>query len=156
MSVVISSSTAEIIADPKRLVDEIRAGSVIRLTDVGYTIVPTDALVLSGSDDGEDPTDMVSLRSDRTGVDNTIFVSTRGNSKHAARIKIAADPTDSLDAGGKSTSMAVHDFKVIGEYLDPRVVEQAKRFIEVNRAALLSYWNFEIDTAALLDRLRRP
>jgi hypothetical protein len=158
MSIVVSSSTAEIIADPKRLVDEIRAGSIIRLTDVGYTIVPTNALVLSTSEDvdGEHPADMVSLRSDRTGVDYTIFVSTRGNSRHAARIKIAVDPPDSLDAAGKSASMAVHDFKVVGEYLDPRVIEQAKKFIEVNRDVLLAYWNFEIDTSALLARLVRP
>jgi hypothetical protein len=152
------SSTSKIIADPKRLVDDMHAGLVIELPDVGYTIAPTSALMLSSIEDvdGEDPADMVSLRKDRTGVDNTIFVSTKGNARHAARIKIAVDPPDSLNAGGKTASMTVHDCKIIGEYMEPRVAEHAKRFIEANRDVLLSYWNFEVDTATLLERLRRP
>ena len=51
---------------------------------------------------------MVSLRRDVTGVDNTIFVSTKVYAQHAPRIKIAIDPPDSLNARSKAASMAIH------------------------------------------------
>jgi hypothetical protein len=35
MSVVVPSSSAEIMADPQRFVDDMRAGRVINLTDLG-------------------------------------------------------------------------------------------------------------------------
>jgi hypothetical protein len=40
----------------------------------------------------EEAADMVSLRAERTGVANTIFVSTKGYAQPAPRIKIAVDP----------------------------------------------------------------
>lgn len=99
---------------------------------------------------------MVSLRKNVTGVDNTIFVSTKGYGRHAPRIKIAIDPPDSFNETCKSASMAMHDFGIVGEYMAPRLVEQAKVFIERNRDVLLGYWNGEFDTVELLKRLRRP
>src|SRR5258708_5488917 len=83
--------------------------------------------------------DMVSLTNDRdhTGVDNTVFVSTKGGARHAARIKIAIDPPDSLNAAGEKASMAIHDYSMTGAYMPPHLVEQAKQFIERNRDALL-------------------
>jgi hypothetical protein len=98
----------------------------------------------------------VSLRKDMTGVDNTIFVSTKGSGRHAPRIKIAIDPPNSFNETCTSASMAVHDFSIIGTYVSPRLVEQAKAFIERNRDVLLSYWNSEFDTGELFTRLRRP
>ncbi len=100
--------------------------------------------------------DMVSLRRDLTGVDNTIFVSTKGYAQHAPRIKIAVDPPDTFNATSKSLSMAINDYSVRGEYLAPRIMEQAKQFIERNRDVLLRYWNCEIDTAELIKRLKSP
>ena len=100
--------------------------------------------------------DMVSLRPDTTGVDNTIFVSTRGYAQHAPRIKIAVDPSDSLNAASKCALVAIHDFSVTGEGLSPYVYVQASDFIERNRDVLLAYWNCEIDTKEMISRLRPP
>ncbi len=97
---------------------------------------------------------MVSLRTDLTGVDNTIFVSTKGYAQHGPRIKVAVDQPDTLNATSKSASMAISDCNIRGEYLAPRIVEQAKKFIELNRDALLDYWNCQIDTAELIRRLK--
>jgi len=100
--------------------------------------------------------DMVSLTNDRnhTGVDNTVFVSTKGPGRHAARIKIAIDPPDSLNASSETASMAIHDYSVRGAYMAPHLVEQAKQFIERNRDVLLGYWNCEFETSVLLQKLR--
>jgi len=97
--------------------------------------------------------DMVSLRTARTGIAATIFVSTSGYAQHAPRIKIATDPPDTFNATAKSASMAIHDGTVTGD-LAPEVAEQARHFIERNRAALLDYWEYRIDTAQLIDQLR--
>jgi hypothetical protein len=63
----------------KGFFDAMAKGHIIELSDVGYTIIPTPAV-----DEAEDT---VSLSKDVTGVSNTIFVSTKGYARHAARIK---------------------------------------------------------------------
>ena len=146
MTIVIPSSSAAIMADPARFLDDIRAGRVVYLSDLGGT------LTLSEVD--EEVADMVSLRSEKTGVQNTLFVSTKGYGQHAPRIKIAVDPPDTFNATSKSASMAIHDCSIRGEYVPPRVAEQAKQFIERNREALLDYWECKIDTVQLIERLK--
>jgi hypothetical protein len=98
--------------------------------------------------------DMVSLTPQETGVQNTVFVSTKGYAQHAPRIKIAIDPPDSFSATSKSASMALHDFKVTGEHVPVHIARQAEQFIELNREALLDYWDCRIPTAELLRRIR--
>jgi hypothetical protein len=96
-----------------------------------------------------------SLRKDRTGVDNTIWVSPRMGS-HAPRIKIAIDPPDALTPGGKTATMTIHDVVVTGEAVPTHVIRQAEAFINRNRDVLLRFWNGEIDTAEMLDQIQTP
>ena len=153
MTIIVPSTSAEIAADSQRLIDAMRERRIISLDDVDYTIAPTSAVVLADPEIDE-AEDMVSLRKDRTGVDNTVFVSTKGYARHAPRIKIAIDPPDSLNPAAKTASMAIHDYSIAGAHIPPHLVEQAKRFIERNRAALLDYWDNKIDTPELIERLR--
>jgi hypothetical protein len=141
----IQSSTAEILADPAQFLKALRAGHDIHISDLGRTVfVEAD----------EETEDMVSLRSEKTGVDNTIFVSTKGYTEHAPRIKIAVDPPHTFNATSKSASMAIHDYSIRGESVAPHIAEQAKQFIDRNRQALLDYWECKIDTAQLIERLK--
>lgn len=155
MSVVIRSSAAEIIADPQRLLDDMRARRVITLSNLNYTIAPSDLVALSDEETDDEAGDMVSLTKRRTGIDNTIFASTKGcvDSRHGPRIKIALDPPKRLIAGGKSASMSIGDYSVRGGYIPPALVEQAKQFIERNRAALPACWEGEIETEDFIARL---
>jgi uncharacterized protein with WD repeat len=146
MTAVIPSSCAEIMADPRRFLDQIRAGHSVYLADLGRMVALAEA--------DEEAQDMVSLRSEKTGVDNTIFISTKGYAQHAPRIKIAVDPPDTFNATSKSASMAIHDHSISGAYVAPHVAAQAKDFIDRNREALLDYWDCKIDTAQLIERLR--
>ena len=50
--------------------------------------------------------------------------------------------------------MAIHDYRITGDYVPPRIVEQAKQFIDRNRATLLDYWECRIDTTELIERLK--
>jgi hypothetical protein len=105
-------------------------------------------------DADQEAEDTVSLRPVKTGVENTVFVATKGYAEHAPRIKIAVDPPHTFNATSKSASMAIHGHSIGGESLAPHIAEQAKRFIELNREALLDYWDFKIDTAQLIERLK--
>jgi hypothetical protein len=100
--------------------------------------------------------DLSSLRKDRTGVDNTIWVSPKMGS-HAPRIKIAIDPPDALTLGGKTATMTIHTPHVVtGEDVPTHVIRQAETFIDRNRAVLLRFWNGEIDTGEMLDQIQKP
>jgi hypothetical protein len=70
-------SSAEFLADPARLFEEIvREGRILNFSDVGYSLAPTPAVMPAYGDDTQE-FDMVALRSKLTGLDNTIFVSPR-------------------------------------------------------------------------------
>jgi hypothetical protein len=97
---------------------------------------------------------MVSLRKKRTGIENTLFASTKGYGRHAPRIKIAIDPPDSLNETTDGASMALHDFSTVGAYIPRETLDQVKAFIELNRDALLDYWEAKIDTDDFLERLK--
>lgn len=101
--------------------------------------------------------DMVSLLKDDTGIDNTIFISTKGyvGSRHGPRIKIAIDPPHRFLSGGKQASMSIHDYSVTSdEDVSPILVRQMKMFIELNRQVLLDYWEGRIATRDLLNRVK--
>jgi len=154
MGITISSSSAEIMADPHRVLDEMRAGNFVKIENLDLAAVRklTEAL---GDEDDEDA-DMASFTKEHTGVDNAVFVSTKGRGHHAPRIKIAIDPPDSFNASSTDVSMAIHDCAVTGRGLTPKLREQAQRFIAHNRDALLDYWEGRTSTPQLMQRLRRP
>ena len=104
--------------------------------------------------EAEEAEDMASVRRDISGIANTIFISAKGSGRHAARIKVAIDPPDSLNAWGKNTSVALHDYSIQGQNLPAALFEEVKAFIDLNREVLLAFWNCEIDTRQALDRLR--
>jgi hypothetical protein len=105
---------------------------------------------------------MVSLRKAMTGVDNTVFLTTKGyypapsGEEYCARLEVAVNPPHTLDAANAEvTSMAIltGTFRFPHEKLPMNVWKQTERFIERNRDALFHYWNCEIDTAELIKRL---
>jgi hypothetical protein len=155
MTIVVKSSSADIVADPVQLLNDMLAGRIINLTDLGYTIAPTAEIVGLADELAEEELleEMVSYRKDVTGVDNTIFISPRGNTRHPARIKLAVDPPHTVDPRGKTAVVAIADGKVAGE-VPPRLLEQARRFIDANRDVLLDYWEYRIDTETLRQRLK--
>jgi hypothetical protein len=148
-----NTSSKEILADTQRFVDAIRAGDVV-VSDVTPAMIRKLAEALDAAE--EEDADMVNLTPDQTGVDNTVFVSTKWGGRHAPRIKIAIDPPNSFRAGGTNVMMAIHDFSVTRAGLTPQVRDQARRFIEANRPVLIDYWEERISTQELFKRLRVP
>jgi hypothetical protein len=70
--------------------------------------------------------DMVSLTPKKTGIQNTVFISTKGYAQYAPRVKIAIDPPNSFNAASKSASMALHDFSISGEHMPRSISKQCR------------------------------
>jgi len=98
--------------------------------------------------------EILCYRKDVTGIDNTIFISPKGNTRHAARVKLAIDPPDSVDPRSKTASVAIGDATVVAGDVPPRLREQVRQFLEANRDVLLDYWEYRIDTEELRRRLK--
>jgi hypothetical protein len=96
---------------------------------------------------------MVSYRRNVTGIAHTIFISPKGNARHGPRLKVAIDPPDSIDPRSHTVSVTI-DGKPLGK-IDPVLLAAVCDFIALNRAVLLAYWNYEIDTDQLRRRLRK-
>jgi hypothetical protein len=142
---------------PRDIRDRLRTAGLQLMVSAATTISPISVVVdEEGLAEQELVGQMVSLRKDITGVDNTIFVSTKGYGRHAPRIKIAIDPPNSFNETCENASIAIHDFGIKGAHVPPRLAQQAEQFIERNRDVLLGYWNGDFDTTELLQRLRRP
>ncbi len=140
MTIVVSSSSKEIMANPARLIEAMRAATAI----AGLAEERAEEELLE---------EMVPYRKDVTGVENTIFISPKGNTRHAPRIKIAIDPPLSVDPRSKTASVAIADGTVVAGEVPPALLGQARRFIDANRDALLEYWEYRIDTDELRRRL---
>ena len=143
-------------ADPQRFLDEMRRGRIINRTDLGYIIAPTAEIVGLADELAEEELleEMVSYRKDVTGVENTIFISPKGNTRHAPRIKIAINPPLSIDPRTKTASVAIVDGTAVAGEVPPWLLDQARRFIDANRHVLLDYWEYRIDTDELRRRLK--
>jgi hypothetical protein len=88
-----------------------------------------------------------------TGLPSAAIADTR----HAARIKFAADPPDCINPQGVAASLAISDGVIVeGEQgsLSPRVLARARQVTEAIREALLDYREYRIDTGALRQRLK--
>jgi hypothetical protein len=96
--------------------------------------------------------DMVSYRKNVTGLDNTVFISVKF-AQHAPRIKVAVDPPTHIDPFGDSAQVTIHDGRVVAGSLSAGVHDDVRRFIDLNREALLDYWEKRIDTDELRQRL---
>ncbi len=142
--------------NPARLIEAMRTGSIISVSDLDYTIVPTTAIAALADAKAEEELleEMVSHRKDVTGVENTIFISPRGNTRRAPRIKLAIDPPLSVDPRSKTASVAIADGTVMAGEVLPAFLDQARRFIDANRDVPLDYWEYRIDTEELRRRLK--
>jgi hypothetical protein len=98
--------------------------------------------------------EMGSYEKDDTGIENVVFLSPRGRTRHAARIKVAIDPPDSFNPAGKTASIAIHDGSVTGERVPRGLYEQLLEFIDLNRETLLDYWDYKISTTQMERRLK--
>ena len=101
--------------------------------------------------------DMVNYKKKTTGIDNTVFISQKGYTRHGPMIKIAIEPPDSINVTSKTASFSIGSGEVVaGDAADVSAAlqKQVQKFISLNRDALVDYWNAKISTEELQEKLK--
>jgi len=145
-SVTAPSSAAEIIADPMRFLRELRR----EIPDFNYEAASAVADALA---EEEMLGEMASFRKAVTGVDNTIFISTKSGVRHGPLIKVAINPPTHVSPSGETASITFEGEVTAGK-ISADAQRQANQFIELNRKALTDYWEERISTDELRQQLK--
>jgi hypothetical protein len=136
-------------------VDDLAPGRAIELPGDAIIVRRADVVALADELAEEELLEhMVTYRKNVTGVDNTVFISPKVHARHAARVKVAINLPDTISTTSETASVAIHDGSVVVGEVPPRLLDQVRRFIDLNKDALLEYWEERIDTDQLRERLR--
>jgi len=134
--------------------------AALREAEVALTLSPANGLqpIVDISDElaeRELLEEMVSYSKKITGIDNTIFISPKGLTRHAPRIKVAIEPPHSFNPTSVTASVAIDSGQVVaGEVPTAELRKQIQQFVELNRDVLLDYWHYRINTEQLQERLK--
>jgi hypothetical protein len=98
--------------------------------------------------------EMANLSPTSTGLPMVVWISERGRARHDARVKVSLvhGRRAHLDETA-SVSVRPTVEVVAGPPLDPRDLAAVRRWIELNRDAILAYWAGEIFTDEVIARL---
>jgi len=102
----------------------------------------------------DDLYEMANLFPRTTGLPMTVWVSPRGRARHAARIKVSLTP-GRMDVGHTAVVGIRPSPRLLEGKLAPSDLELVVRWITLNEAALIDFWNEAIDSAELSGRLRK-
>lgn len=99
---------------------------------------------------------MANFREKSTGLPMVIWVSERGNTQHAPRIKVSTNNNDKM-IEGQTVSVSITEPPEImaGVGLKSKDLQLVIKFIELNRSLLLDYWDSKIDTTDLVLDLKK-
>ena len=116
---------------------------------------PVMRAVDSLADPAEDLFEMANLSPTVTGLPMVVWISERGGARHDVRVKV------SLVHGRRTkpdltTSVSVRPEVrvVVGSALDGHDLALVRRWVELNRDALVAYWDGDLLTDEVIGRLR--
>lgn len=99
---------------------------------------------------------MVNIRGRSSGLAMNIWIGPRGRARHAARIKVQADHHERFNIDNLAVVSVDDDPpRVIEGQLDAVDLEQVRRFIALNRDAIIDHW-LERSDGIELSRSLRP
>jgi len=88
-----------------------------------------------------------------TGIENPLWFIPGPEGQHGPRIKVSIDPPHAKRPGGKEATVPFDKDKPVSGELSPALELQVRKFIEINKAALLDYWNLNTTTDEFIARL---
>src|ERR1017187_4692694 len=104
---------------------------------------------------------MSNLRENKTGLPVNIYVSSGGsvNKRHGPRLKVMISSAEKFNPSETVSVCLKKDITtddVIGYHqLFPELLEKLREYVNLNYDVLMLYWNDEIDTDDLVNRLRK-
>ena len=97
---------------------------------------------------------MAILDSAVTGIANTLRYIPVPEGQRGPRIKVAIDPPHAKRPGGREATVPFDEGKPASGRIQPVLERQVTAFMELNKAALLDYWNLKITTDDFIAQLR--
>jgi hypothetical protein len=98
---------------------------------------------------------MVNVRSRSSGLPMNVWIGPRGRARHAARIKVQMDRREQFDIDHLAVVSVEDDPpQVIEGQLSATDLEQVRRYIAVNKAAILDHWREQTDGIELSRSLK--
>jgi hypothetical protein len=98
---------------------------------------------------------MVNIRGRSSGLPMNIWIGPRGRARHAARIKVQSDHNERFNVDNLAVVSVDDDLpRVIEGHLDGADLEQVRRFIALNRDAIIDHWLERTDGIELSRSLR--
>jgi hypothetical protein len=99
--------------------------------------------------------EMANLYPRTTGLPMTVWVGTRGNARHDVRIKVNISHGNQMNVD----NTAVVGVRPVPHLIAGRLSSQDQRlvfeWVGLNAAAIIAYWDGDIDTAELIQTLKR-
>jgi hypothetical protein len=106
-------------------------------------------------DDALDLFELANLYPTTTGLPMTVWVSPQGNAQHGPRVKVCMAHGNRMDISNTAVVGISHPPRLIAGSLTTPDMRAVFDWIEANMAALIDYWDGNIDTAQLIGRLVR-
>jgi hypothetical protein len=98
---------------------------------------------------------MVNLRGRSTGLPMNVWVGPRGGARHASRIKVQMDHREQFDMENLAVVSVETDAPMVVEgELTRNDLDLVRRWIDLNREAILAHWREETDGVELGQALR--
>jgi hypothetical protein len=104
--------------------------------------------------ESDDLFEMANLFPHRTGLPMTVWVSPRGGARHDLRIKVNMTHGNQMNAANTAVVGVRPAPHMIAGRLSPEDERLVFEWIAMNTAALLAYWEGQIDTIDLGERLK--
>ena len=102
----------------------------------------------------EAPFDMANLFPRSTGLPMTVWVSPRGAARHDVRVKVNMTHGNQMDIANTAVVGIRPRPRLIAGQLSPDDQRAVFRWVSLNEAALVAYWEGQIDTIQLGQLLR--
>src|SRR5580704_7756977 len=99
--------------------------------------------------------EMANLYPRTTGLPMTVWVSPRGNARHDVRIKVNMTHGNQMTIDNTAVVAVRPSPHVIAGRLSPEDERKVADWITLNTAAIVSYWDGDIDTLELVQALKR-
>ena len=103
--------------------------------------------------DAEDLFEMANLFPLSTGLPMTVWVSPRGNARHDVRVKVDMTHGNQMNIANTAVVGVRPSPHLIAGQLSPDDERSVFEWIALNTAALVAYWDGQIDTIQLGERL---
>jgi hypothetical protein len=104
--------------------------------------------------ENDDLFEMANLFPGTTGLPMTVWVSPRGNARHDVRVKVNRTHGNQMNIADTAVVALRPAPRVISGRLSPEDARVVFAWISLNFDALVEYWDGQIDTVQLAQRLR--